>query len=288
MKNIFITLTILLVPLYAQTIKAGYDVSFGIIGEIGKSEITYKEQDNSYTIVVEAWTTGMASVLSRNRQEKYISQGKIINGVLRPDVFVKYKHTDIATYSNVFVFDHVQSQVLIIKNKEYKTSSTDFDVSTMKNIKVITPKFETYKEPFNFYTDNDILSLFFNTQKILPSFKEGESKKLAAIGSKTANCVVDIEVPTNQKRKELQAIMSSDQGQLLTIILHQDIFQSEQGKLHVIFDEDGFAENVLLKDVILFGDIRGKRTYQEVNGIMKTNVLVKKDLKNFTNTLDIK
>lgn len=262
MKKILFVLMTLFLSLDAQSIKAGYDVSFGFVGEIGKAEITYSHDEDDYSIVVHAWTTGVASVLSQNREETYISQGKLIDGVLRPDVFVKLRKTDRYAKSNVFIFDHDIKEVYSIESREDNVSGTRFDVDTMQSVKVSTTEFHSEEEPFRFYTDNDLLSLFFNTQKLLPTLKEGESKQLSAIGSKSPNCAIDIEAPDTEKRLELQAVMSYTEGRILTIILHQDIFQSEKGELHVIFDDDGFAQNVLLKDVILFGDIRGKRLYQ--------------------------
>lgn len=264
MKKIFFVLMTLFLPLYAQSITAGYDVSFGIVGEIGKAEITYSHKHDDYVISVHAWTTGVASVLSQNRQESYFSQGKIINGVLRPDVFVKFRQNSRYTKSNVFLFDHDAKEISTIESKEDNVSSTMYDINTMNNVKVFVTDFTTSQEPFGFYTENDLLSLFFNTKQILPTLKAGESKQLSAIGSKSPDCIIDIEAPSQHKRLELEAAMSDIDGRLITIILHQDIFQSEKGELHVLFDDDGFAKNVLLKDVILFGDIRGKRLYQNV------------------------
>jgi len=262
--NKFIPLLILLIsPVFAQQIKAGYDVSFGIIGKIGKAEITYTQEEDNYTILVHAWTTGMSAVLSQNREESYISQGKIVNGNLRPDAFVKFRQTDRYTKVNVFLFDHDKESVFAHKSTEHYGSKNYFDIKKMKNIKVATQNFDFEERDFRFYTDNDLLSLFFNTKKIFPTLKEGDTKELSAIGSKTPNCIIDIEVPQGKKRQKLQRIMSNKEGRLLTIILHQDIFQSKEGELHVIFDEEGLAKSVLLRDVILFGDIRGKRTYLE-------------------------
>ena len=59
--------------------------------------------------------------------------------------------------------------------------------------------------------------------------------------------------------------MADTSGNLITIILHQDIFQSDRGELHVNFDHDGFAKDVVLKDVIMLGVIRVKRLYQDVS-----------------------
>ncbi len=262
MKQILFSLLISLSPLYAQSIKAGYDVSFGIVGEIGQAEITYTYDKESYLIEVFAWTTGMTALLTQNRKEQYISQGKIIDGILRPDVFVKHRQNDHYNKSNIFLFDHKHEEVLSYKAKEELITKTMFDTQTMKNTKITISDFSYSKEDFHFFTDNDLLSLFFNTQKELPGMQEGDQKKLSAIGSKSENCTIDIQVPDHNKTLSLRKSMADVEGQLLTIILHQQIFQSKQGELHVVFDNDGFAKNVLLKDVVLFGDIRGKRTYQ--------------------------
>lgn len=265
MKSIFLLFMTLLLPLHAQSIKAGYDVSFGIIGEIGKADITYTHDRDSYVIYVHAWTTGTASILTQNREEDYISQGHIIDGVLRPDVFVKFRKSDSYAKSSVYLFDYDEQKISLYTAKVNNVQSTKYDVNTMKNVKVCSEEFSHSSEPFHFFTDNDLLSLFFNTQKIFPLLKDGDSKTLAAIGSKSPNCEIDIEVPTKELTQEIKAVMTDSNGTLLTIILNQDIFQSERGELHVIFDDDGFAKDVLLKDVILFGDIRGKRIYQELS-----------------------
>lgn len=265
MKKYISFLLALLLPLSAQTIKAGYDVSFGLFGEIGKAEITYEHDQHNYIIYVHAWTTGVSAVLTQDREEDYISQGRIIDGVLRPDVFVKYRKNNRYIKSNVHLFDYDKEQVLSYYAKEEKISGTRFDALEMKNIKIETVEYENSEDIFQFFTDNDLLSLFFNTQKIFPTLKDGDSKKFAAIGSKSPNCEINIEVPDPESRQELGNVMGDIDGQLITIILNQNIFQSERGELHVYFDHDGFAKDVLLKDVIMFGDIRGKRIYQELS-----------------------
>ena len=261
MKTFLLLLILLLSPLYAKGIKAGYDVSFGIVGEIGKAEITYTQEKDSYTIIAHAWTTGMSALLTQNREEIYISQGKIIDNDLRPDVFVKFKQSDRYTKSSVYLFEHKDKKVFVHKANEHYGTESHYDVNTMKTVKIDSLEFDFKEDLFRFYTGNDLLSLFFNTKKILPTLKSGEKKELAAIGSKTPNCIIDIEAPDDEQRKILQEVMSDDESMLVTIILHQNIFQSKEGRLHVALDEEGFATNVLLKDVILFGDIRGERTY---------------------------
>jgi len=262
MKIYIFTFLLLLSPLHAERIVANYDVSFGIFGEIGKAEIAYENNQDDYVVHVHAWTTGMAAFLSQDRQEDYISQGKIVDGELRPDVFVKYRKNRRYTKTNVYAFDHANKKVFEYISKDSLVQHSRLDIQTMQAEKTESQEFEYSEEAFRFYTHNDLLSLFFNTKKTLPALKNGDSRKLAAIGSRSENCEIDIKIPDGQLRQELEAIMPGNKGQLVTIIINQDIFQSEKGELHVNFDEDSFAKDVLLKDVIMFGDITGTRTYQ--------------------------
>lgn len=264
MKKYILMLSLLLLPLHAQSITAGYDVSFGFVGEIGKAEITYIYDEDDYTVYVHAWTTGMASVLSKNREEEYVSQGRIVKGVLRPDVFVKYRKNDSAEKSSVYLFDYEAQGVMLLQSREEFVNSTRFDVGTMKSVSVQNKEFSHSEEPFEFFAKNDLLSLFFNVQKILPTLKEGDAKQFSAIGSKSPEGIIDIAVPQGKLKEELLALMADEEAKLITIIINQDIFQSEKGELHVNFDRDYLAKDVLLKDVIMFGDIRGKRVYQHV------------------------
>jgi len=265
MQKFFIIFFLLITPLFSQSIRATYDVSFGIFGEIGQSEITYVTHNNEYLISVHAWATGMSATLTQNREEEYISQGKIINGVLRPDVFVKYRKSDRGSKIALFTFDHKNRQIHEYQTKTKEVYSTRYDVGTMKNVDIVEEEFDAYDKEFRLYTKDDLLSLFFNTQKILPTLQDGESKQYTAVGSKTDDCIIDIAVPSQELKEELETIMPDNNGLFITIIIHQDIFQSENGELHVNFDKDGFAQDVVLKDVIMFGDIRGKRTNQETN-----------------------
>ncbi len=265
MRRYLLSILFLFTPLFAQSIRATYDVSFGVFGEIGKSEITYVQDKDEYLISVHAWTTGLTAVLTQNREEEYISQGKIIKGVLRPDIFVKFRKSDQLSKISLFRFEHKKRKIVEYQTKSREIHSTKYDVHTMKNVDQVKKEYDYSKSPFRLYTQNDLLSLFFNTQKILPTLQSGENRHYTAVGSKTDDCIIDIAVPDTKLRSELEMIMPDNNGLFITIIINQDIFQSKNGELHVNFDKDGFAKDVVLKDVIMFGDIRGKRTNQETN-----------------------
>ena len=148
MKKHILILLLLVVSMSAQSIRAGYDVSFGIIGEIGKAEISYIHDEENYLIFVHAWTTGMSAILSQNREESYISQGKIIDGILRPDVFVKHRKNNSSVRDSVYLFDYSAQKDYADYNKTHNVQSTRFDVHIMKNTKDETQVFNQSSEVF--------------------------------------------------------------------------------------------------------------------------------------------
>jgi hypothetical protein len=131
MKNILVSLFLLLSPLFSQSIKATYDVSFGVFGEIGQAEIIYLKNNDEYLISVHAWTTGLSATLTQNREEHYFSQGRIINGVLRPDIFVKFRKSNHVTKISLFNFNHKKKKIHVTKTKIKKVYSTRYDIHTM-------------------------------------------------------------------------------------------------------------------------------------------------------------
>ena len=50
-----------------------------------------------------------------------------------------------------------------------------------------------------------------------------------------------------------------EKGDFLTVILNDRIFASAKGELLINLDSSGLCEKAILEDVLLFGDIVGKR-----------------------------
>ena len=91
-KLLFLTL-FCLAPLISQakTIEATYKISYGILGKLGLAKTTLVLNDNNtYSIKVHAYATGLAKVLSGNKEETYESHGVIKDGNLLPHSFTKY------------------------------------------------------------------------------------------------------------------------------------------------------------------------------------------------------
>lgn len=225
----------------AKVLTAKYEVSFGIFQTMGISESRMEiRDDQTYTIHVEARTTGIAKVLSNNRIEVYESRGTVKNGKLIPETYFKIRQTDSQKMIKFYTFDHrnriVWKETTEVKGgKEYKD-----------------------KDQNDYYAQEDILSLFFN----LKFYAQGQqSGAYYAIGGNKKDGRIDVVFPTKAEVEEMKKTLDVTSGSFLKVVLNDRIFSSANGELLINLDSEGLCEKAVLEDVLLFGDIVGKRVH---------------------------
>jgi len=247
MKKFLLTILLFLSFLNAKTIIASYKVSFGIFGRIGTADAVLKiDKDNRYKISIEAKAKGLAKVLSGGRVERYESEGKVIDGVLVPDKYLGITKTNSKRREKLYLFDHKNKKITMIK-------FTTRDGKTTKS-----------SEYLKYYAKNDILSLFFNIKYFLNDFDFKGKKVLYAVGANKKDGRVDIIAPTGKELEKLKQDIGRKNGHFLIVFINQKIFASKRGELFLDINDEGIALKAVLKDVILFGDIRGKLTKLEI------------------------
>ncbi len=247
MKKYLIIILLFLSFLNAKTITAYYRVSFGIFGRIGIAKAVLNvDKNNNYKISIEAKAKGLAKVLSGGRVEIYKSEGKVVNGKLLPDEYLGITKTNSKRREKLYLFDHIHKKITMIKisTKDGKTTKSS--------------------EALKYYADNDILSLFFNIKHYLNNFKFRGKKVLYAIGANKKDGRVDIIAPVGKELKKLKQDIGRKKGHFLIVFINQKIFASKRGELFLDINDDGIATKAVLKDVMLFGDIRGELKKLEV------------------------
>ncbi len=251
--RIILIILLFLNVIFAKDITATYKVSFGIFGQIGIAKTSLHVGGNRYKINIMAKSTGFASFISGGRREFYESSGKVIDGILVPDVYKKVvqkkvnindafsdeSKTVIKKYTLIYKFNHKDKKIIATKIKTKGKSRSE------------------HSEVLKFYAKNDILSLFFNFKKLFPNLLVKEKHLLHAVGAdkKTGN----IELFPLSK-KEFSGLIDGnlDSLKFLKVILADKIFASKKGELYLALSDDGICEKAVLKDVIFFGDIRGE------------------------------
>ncbi|MRJ02908.1 MAG: DUF3108 domain-containing protein [Epsilonproteobacteria bacterium] len=244
MRLLTLFIVLLLTPLFGKGIEADYKVSYGIFGRVGTAKATMEYNETDYRITIEGRATGLASTLSGGRIERYESIGRVVNGRFVPYLFIKIRRNKNKESVKKFTFDHYRKKVKIEK-RNYKHG------------KLVA----VGRSELPYYAPDDLLTLYFNLRKELPSL-DG-SQRFYAVGGDRKSGAVDIIIPEGEELKRLKKLLKVD-GLYLIVVIHQKIFASKEGRLYVVLDEDGIAKRALLKDVIMFGDIRGKLVRKEI------------------------
>ena len=245
MKKILISLALMLssMNIQAETIKADYEVEFGIFGEIGIAKAVLTKDETSYEINVELEATGMAKTLSGGIKEHHISKGHIENGMMISDLYQVIKSRGSKMTNKVYRIDHVNKTV----TKEYKR---------WKNGVVDSDRNET----LDFYSDDDLLTLYFNLAHKIDDKTKSASYTFSAVGAENQGGNAEIVIPKKEDYAEYkESVGENDASWYARAIIHQDIFSSDKGELLLRIGNDGITERAVLKDLILFGDIRANR-----------------------------
>ena len=232
----------LAVIVQAETIEAEYKVSFGVLGEIGVAKAHMERDKERYRIEIEGISTGFAKALSRNRQEKQVSEGHVADGVLVPDRYIISRSFANKTIKKTYTIDHRNETAVRLIEKE-------------EDGKLVFKE----KKKLDFYAPNDLLTLYFNLAKLIPDKDKGAYYKFKAFGAEKQQGDVEVVVAG----KETHSLYENDLGNgghwYVTAIIHQKIFSSSRGELMLSVDKDGITKKAILKDVVLFGDIRATR-----------------------------
>lgn len=249
------TLLILLLSsfLFGKTIDATYKISYGIFGELGLATTTLKIlPNNKYHIKVHAYATGLAKFLSANKEEFYESSGTIVNNIFMPESYKTLSKNDNKSRQKNYTFDHSKNEVRYKQITKKLHTRHDAQLNPIKEWKE-----ESLESKTNYYAANDLLSLFFNISNIIPNFDKGNEYKLKAIGANKQDGKLDLIIPNDERYKILEDTLG-DFTKKFIVIINQKIFSSSRGELLISLNEKGFCNKAVLKDVLVFGDIKGE------------------------------
>lgn len=256
--RIYIFIAIFVSSIFAQSLPRNtsttYSISFGIFGEIARAYAKLEvKKDLSYVISMRAHTSGMAYVLAGKREEFFRSEGFLKNGFFVPEVFFhkvkkQYKDSDNPFSIRKKTITKIDEKTYTFNHDE-KSVYCKKDYTRNENVEKNKP------EKLEFYADNDLLSLFFNFGRLK---KNSKSFKLYAVGANKKDGRVDVFIPSGKKLKQIKEDLEQSVGDFLIVYINQKIFSSDKGELFINM-QNGICESAILKDVLLFGDIKGVR-----------------------------
>lgn len=168
MKKILIILLTLNISLYASISiqKLHFESGLSIYGKIGFVDVILEEdtEKQTYKMQAIAKSIGIVKVLSGNRTDHFISEGKIENGVYVPHTFTKKATKTDYEKSTTYSFDYRYNTVVknVVKS-EYVDDST-FDPFEMRYVSAKKLVVKKDSSEIKLYP-NDYLSLYLNLEK---------------------------------------------------------------------------------------------------------------------------
>jgi len=244
MKRVFFLIAVYLlvfVNLSAETIKVDYKVDFGIVGEIGVAHAKLVKDKDTYNIDIKLEATGITKFLSGDRKEEHISKGHIENGLLVSDFYHIKKTHGSKMRDIIYKINHKTKRVIKI-DKKWK------DGKLYKERERVIP----------YYSKDDLLTLYFNLNKYIKDKNVSRDYKFRAVGAEIQKGYVDIHIPDVDELEEYKELLGEDREcWYARAVVHQKIFSSDKGELLLaIRKRDGITKRAVLKDLLLFGDVR--------------------------------
>jgi hypothetical protein len=165
MKKIIIALIVLSISLFGFTSvkELKFESGISIYGQVGFAHIILEENfsKNTYKMSVKTFSTGIVKALTKNREDMFISEGDIKDGVYIPNKFTK--QTSKTDYCKLitYLFDHknnkVTKDVTIEKNETITIfNPANFELKSSKKLVV-----EKNSEDIELI-QNDFLTLYLN------------------------------------------------------------------------------------------------------------------------------
>ncbi|HHH72219.1 MAG TPA: DUF3108 domain-containing protein [Sulfuricurvum sp.] len=232
--------------LHAAVFEVKYSVSYWILGRIGTTHLRLETNNRHYRIHATAELEGVAALIARHHREHHTSEGVISsNGTLIPVQYDVNKTLDDYEDLKHYYFNRRQKRILLKEHIKHEKIARRFDLNTMHFVTEKYTKKNRSTRLLSFYCENDLLTLYFNSEHPLKNLEGGDSIFFKAVGARHG----DVHV-TRLKKKNRFAVK-----------LDQDIFKSKDGILFIESDDEMYVKNALFKDVLLFGDLEIKREY---------------------------
>jgi hypothetical protein len=240
--KIIMLLTLFITALMSNDykIEAKYEITYGILGSIGDASADLKVEKGTYKIKLKAKARGLVKILSSSRVETHESTGIVKDGKFLPTIFISSKKRGSKTDIKRYLFDHDKKVVKLLQ-----TRIRDGEIVDTKSI-------------LPYFAQDDILTLFFNLKYFLgEDYTPKVGQKLVAVGANKKNGEVELFKADSKMYKDLSKELKSREN-LLVVVLNQRVFASQKGEMIINLNSDGICTSALLKDVIMFGDIRGE------------------------------
>ncbi len=217
---------------FATVDYVNYQATFGLFGTVG----TIK----TYEIESRVEFAGLAKLLMRGQVEDYVSKGHMINGLMVSDTYVMTSTKKDKIVKKEYHINH-------------NTKSVTKRVRKWKDGKLVKDK----KETLDFYAKDDLLTLYFNLGTAVTN--KGKKYHFKAVGLEKQQGKVQITVPSKVQQTSYVKDLGEGASLYAKALIVQRNFKNKKGDILLSLAKDGYIQNTVIKDVLLYGDAKIKR-----------------------------
>jgi hypothetical protein len=229
-----------------------YDIAFLWFERLAVAEfsLTKSDEPNRYRAVLEARTLGIASWLTGNRRQRYVSYLRLADdGSLRPESYdadmYRTKGGMVTSRLKNWVYDYPRRQIIEKVTRNGRESPV-----------------KRYSMGEGAYP-YDILGAFYNFRAgLFGPVQGGASYQIPSFARGGSTDIAIAVLPENRRPKDTPLPAG---GLVVKVVLDPEVFDTGDGTLYIWFDGDMRPGKVIVKDVVGLGDVRATlRSHEEV------------------------
>ncbi len=222
-----------------------YSIGFWILSNVAEGTIRLtRDEEGQYVAILSAHTTGAIGRFFRSRKDTYTTHLKIVESGDR------------------FVTGRLEKDVRIGKKIRKSVQKLDYDKGTLswttykkgkirRTGEMPIPPGEKYDGP---------LTAFYNLRHgVYGPIEEGREYFIKTIPKKDKPMDdIELRIATSEEFKKHVGTRDNGAKYFARAIIDKDFFDSKTGVVEILFNEDMVPVEAVAKDVLLFGDIRGR------------------------------
>lgn len=234
-----------------------YKIGFWIFTDVAEGKLTLTKGENGdYIARLEAQTLGVIDKYVKSRKDTYVGTLGLAEGGKR------------------FITKKFEKHMVMDGRARHSVTVIDYEKRTMSWNRTETGKEDsvgTLPLPPGVYVDGPLASFYNFRYGVYGPIKEGNEYKILTFPKEDRVPEIYLKiVPKDEMQRRVKKESEKRAADYLADVrIDKDLFGSETGDIEILFTDDMIPVIALAKDIMLFGDVKGRLTRMSVGMEMK-------------------
>ncbi len=234
-----------------------FRVGFWVFDDVAEASLIFarKPDDNDYSATLHVYTTGFVDKAFMRREDTYISRMRLSDdgGRLVTKSFEKTINIR-GNIRNSITFFNYQTHLMTWEIRENGALKSTGELNM--------PEGRFYDDP---------LSAFYNFRAgVYGPAQRGGVYRISTFPKKDFVPEIPLRLA---KDGEVNAGMDEKDGYLAFVRIDKEVFGSTSGEIEIFFSADMLPKDVLARDILFFGDVRGRLKGGKRAGLLLENTV---------------